>query len=340
MLKMNSTIELLAGEKAIENAPPIELSNGQNCIPQHYLIFEHTLESVEKIVIQIEFDDKFPIFVSEDSQGIYIQIGIVGYDNFLPRSQQYQRKIVYGRRWRVEQQLPTSEIIQTIFLAIKTAREHELRELFQLQVDGRQTTPFNNHHDLPLMSRQRNLIVECGVINQPIDIRGEAFIDIQLILNLIEYDASTFRLINCQPVTSQQWIIELKIERTHMSELEETKIDSLSFIIKSLSENELLHSLMSSLIELSNLLVEEGFFYDGFARFSRHNHVKSIARLSSKLRAIDHIENKQLAFMKNFEQRNYDTDITRVPKIQSGPLADKLRNSLQKFGKLAGLLPN
>ena len=146
---MKSIALLQASEKPITNAPPVQLGNGEHCIPQHYLLFSHTRESVEQIVLNIEFHKNYLVFVCEDHTGIYIQIGIIGFDNFAPSDQRQQQKVVYGRKWRVEPQLPTSEIIQTVFLALKSAREHEVRELFKLTSECRITTPFSNHHDLP-----------------------------------------------------------------------------------------------------------------------------------------------------------------------------------------------
>ena len=334
---MKRPIELLAGEKPIKNAPPIELSNGENCIPQHYLIFEHTLESVELIVLQVEFDRKYPIFVSQDDQGLFIQVGVVGYDNFKPRSQQMERKIVYGRRWRVEQQLPTSEIIQTIFLAIKTAREHEIRELFQLTVDGRTTTPFNNHHDLPLMVRQQSQILNSAKLQ--IDEKTIELQNIEKALAKVSNDFSSFELIDCNQTAGGQWLVDIQINTSIQSELEELNEGVLSLIVSALNENEVLYQLISSLIDLSNRWIEENFCYRGYARFSRQNQVSEIARLSSRTRKTDHLEHEQQVFLKRFEQANYYTDLTRVPKMHQGDLSKKLKNSLHQFGRLNGLLP-
>jgi hypothetical protein len=51
---------------------------------------------------------------------------------------------MYGRKWRVDHKLPTSEIVQTVFLTLKTARKHEIRERFRLSAFNKITTPFNN----------------------------------------------------------------------------------------------------------------------------------------------------------------------------------------------------
>jgi len=52
---------LLDGEKALENAPKTELADGRFCIPQHYLSYQHTLKSVEQILLDIDCDPRYPI---------------------------------------------------------------------------------------------------------------------------------------------------------------------------------------------------------------------------------------------------------------------------------------
>ncbi len=131
---MKKLFSLLHGEEPLTNAPIIELGNGKSCIPQHYLFYKHSLKSVEQIVALVDFDESYPVFACEDEKGIYVQVGVIGFDNYHRLSS--DKKIVYGRKWRIETQLPSSEIIQTIFLAIKKAREHEIRELFRLEVQG------------------------------------------------------------------------------------------------------------------------------------------------------------------------------------------------------------
>ena len=153
--------KLLAYESAetpMLGAPVIEVDNNLLCIPQHFLEYDHTLESVENVVFDIIFSKKYPIFVCEDIQGIYIQIGIIGHDNYNKNTEDTPFKIVYGRKWRIEKNLPSSEIIQTTFLALKKAREHEIRELLRLhsQNSRKTSTPFSCHQDMPLLVRKLN----------------------------------------------------------------------------------------------------------------------------------------------------------------------------------------
>ncbi len=159
----NKLKNLHQGESLLRQAPVVKLANGENCTPQHFFSFEHSIDSVEALLASITFNEAYPVFVSKDQASLFIQVGVVGQDNYGGVNSNYgPDKIVYGRKWRVEKNLPTSEIIQTVFLAIKKSREHELRELLTLRDSdtGKVSTPFNGHHDLPLMANNSELFDE------------------------------------------------------------------------------------------------------------------------------------------------------------------------------------
>ncbi|WP_413701791.1 hypothetical protein ACLKMH_09745 [Psychromonas sp. KJ10-10] len=116
---MDKKILLRLGESVMPEAPTVQLKNGSFCIPQHYLTYEHTLESVEALICDIEYDERYVVFATQEKNEIYIQVGVVGHDNYVKKSSQKELKLLFGRKWRVEPELPTSEIIQSVFLAIK-----------------------------------------------------------------------------------------------------------------------------------------------------------------------------------------------------------------------------
>lgn len=60
---------------------------------------------------------------------MYVQIGLIGRENYERGPAVRRRKLVYGRKWRLDADTPSSEILQTMYLAIQKAREHEVREL-------------------------------------------------------------------------------------------------------------------------------------------------------------------------------------------------------------------
>lgn len=327
---------LLIGEKALENAPKAELADGRLCIPQHYLSYQHSLQSVEQLLLDIDFDPRYPLFASQDNSGIYVQVGIIGVDNY-KSDYNNQEKIVYGRKWRVEPQLPTSEIIQTLFLALKKAREHEIRELFRFECNGKITTPFNNHHDLPLLTNSRTRLQpqknDCS--NQAILFNSE----IEKILSHVCYGSAQFELMDYSSRPTGQHLFELNIVQNpteNPAELEGTKF--ISLLIDKLDVNYFLHQLMQQLIQLSDRYVDENFYYRGFNRFSWNNNVEAIAHLSSEVRQLHKSEDAQ-AFTLHWQQNNYETDQSRIPVVSSDELWSKLKNQFKAFSPIESTLP-
>ena len=330
--------DLLQGEYTF-GKPPTTPLNGEHCVPQHYLQYQHTLATVESLILQMEFDSHYPIFVAEDHTGIYIQIGVIGVDNYLPKARQ-QTKIVYGRKWRVEPNLPTSEIIQTVLLAIKTAREHELRELFKYNfatgVDGETkiTTPFNNHQDLPLLVK----CYSCKPMIQNV-CEHESWQDIQQKLSLLQYDGIEFYFHHSQRLSNGHHLVEIEllpVANLTLPELKDRQF--LSFTIEHLNFNQLAHELMAQLLILSNRYVEENFKFQGVARFSRQYTVEGISRLSITTRQL-HKESKFSEFQHMWLQSNYDTDLTRVPNLRKSELYQKLIRQIEQLGPISGALP-
>lgn len=322
-------IKLLQGEVAHIHAPKAKLPDGNYCIPQHYLQYEHTISSIEDILINIEYSKRYPVFVSEDNSGIYIQVGIVGVDNYIKAKQ--EQKIVYGRKWRVETNLPTSEVIQTTFLAIKKAREHEVRELFSLMVGTKKTTPFNTHHDLPLLVKS-NAELHCESLHTSSEHLIEKF-------KSITYDHASFSVQNIEVREAGYTLIELTIQpskKTTLPELFSTQV--LVLIVEEFSFNAVLHQLMTKLIHLSDQNVNENFTYDKVARFSEKKSVSAIAAISAKTRSL-HKTLDEVVFIEQWLKANYETDLTRAPKLTNSSLGEKIRKNLEIFSPLAGVPP-
>lgn len=334
---------LLAGEKALDNAPTAELTDGRFCIPQHYLSYQHSLQSVEQLLLDIDFDPRYPVFVSQaDSDldtniGIYVQVGIVGADNYKPNDHG-QKKVVYGRKWRVEPQLPSSEIIQTVFLALKKAREHEIRELFRLEHQGKVTTPFNNHHDLPLLTNSRERLQPA---QNKILLPAQALfnIEIEKFLKSIHYNGCQFELLSFILRPTGEYLIELYILPSESNLLTELKaVKYISLILATLDINYFAHQLMQQLIQLSDRYIDENFYYRGFNRFSWKNDIKVIAQLSTEVRQL-HKSVDSEGFNQHWQQSNYETDQSRIPVVSSGPLWSKLQNQLKPFSPIENTLP-
>ncbi len=324
-------VTLFKGEFAFKNAPKAVLDDGRTCVPQHYLKYCHTLLSVEELLLQIEYSDRYPIFVCEDESGIYLQVGIIGEDNYTNNTHNNSSKIVYGRKWRVEPQLPTSEIIQTVFLAIKTAREHEIREKLRLSLNGKVTTPFNNHHDINILTNS-----SLSTVHEPDEI---SWAELQRELDKVSYDHASFYINNIEQRHSNYWLIELEIFKNDSSQQPELLNNQLIILlVNKLSFNEVLYQTMAQLIQLSDRHVEEYFRFSGVSRFSREHCVKSIARISANTRLL-HKSLSKFEFEQDWLKSNYETDLSRAPQIRVSPLSLKIREQIASFGELKGVLP-
>ncbi|MBC3767185.1 hypothetical protein [Neptunicella marina] len=323
----------LNGEQPLEGAPLIQLKSGNSCIPQHFLHYQHTISTIQQVVLDCEFDKRFPVFAGSDDGGLYIQVGIIGYDNYRELAKQPQRKIVYGRKWRIESNFPTSELIQTVYLALKKAREHEVRELLRLRCFSGTSAPFSCHHDLPLMARHAS-----GMTSQSQALPLDSFIgELQKLLPLLEFDHAGFVLKHLECRDSGQLIIDLSINPTDKSQLIDISGYQITLILRQLTLNQFLHQLMDELLRLSDETVSETFTYRGFKRFSQQVDVFAIAELSVDTRNTAHIDTPE--FLQRLTSANYEVDRGRIPVVQHPVIAQKVQQVLSEFGPLDGVLP-
>jgi hypothetical protein len=320
---MLKEVPLRLGEKMMPKAPFVQLSNGEYCVPQHYLTYHHTLPSVEALICDIEYDPRYVVFATQDAGGIYIQVGVVGHDNYHKMPSQSELKLLFGRKWRVEIELPTSEIIQSVFLAIKKSREHEIRELFKLSLNNSTTTPFNTHIDLPLMAEFYDK-PQCHISSAVSESAEKKIISI---LACISYDQSKLCLKQVEQRGNGLWLVDIELERTSGSSLPETGANTLYLQVADLSMNTLSRALMQEFIKVSDLHVDENFSYRGFHRFDPNIDIADIADLSQQSRK------HELAahFANEFSKTNYEIDQRRIPPVQAGALAQKNKAIIDYF---------
>lgn len=322
---MVEDISLRLGEQVMPNAPKVLLSNGNYCVPQHYLTYHHTLQSVEALIVDIEYDPRYIVFAAQEGEGIYIQVGVIGHDNYHKKSSKKisQEKLLFGRKWRVEPELPTSEIIQSVFLAIKKSREHEVRELFKLSLQHSTTTPFNTHIDLPLMAEfyeQQSAPVRSAEQSPSKDA-------INNILNKISYDHSDLTLVDFQQRNNGLWLVDVKVEQTAKSTLPEMRDKTVYLMIEEISLNALSRALMQEFVKLSDLHVDQHFSYQGFHRFDPNIDIQDIADLSQQTRK----QELALQFANEFSKTNQKVDLMRIPTVQSGLLFQKHEQVIKQF---------
>jgi hypothetical protein len=324
---MDKKVLLRLGEFVMPEAPTVQLNNGSYCIPQHYLTYKHTLQSVEALICDIEYDERYVVFAAQEASEIYIQIGVVGHDNYQKKSAQKDLKLLFGRKWRVEPELPTSEIIQSVFLAIKKAREHEVRELFKLTLNGSVTTPFNTHIDLPLMADQyekkQHFTGNLNLNNQ----QPTSAENINHILSHLSYDHSYFSLHHIEQRNNGLWLVDIEVNRTKNSTLPETENHIIYMQLNELTLNSLSRALMRELVLMSDLHVDKHFSYRGFNRFNPDINIADIADLSQQGRK------HELAahFASEFSKTNYEVDQKRIPRVLPGKLAQKNSTIIEKF---------
>jgi hypothetical protein len=351
----NQNNSLHSGEIAMPYAPIVELPNGNTAIPQHYLRFEHTLDSIQHIISQIGLLPLTPIFADSANGGCYIQVGIIGKENYDKNSASLPKKIVYGRKWRIEPSTPTSEIIQTAFLAVKKVWEHELREFFLLKEDdsGKTSAVFSCHHDLPLMADNRDLMDgnktstltanAAGAMNKTIPPTTWAKSDLTHAFTHASLKTHAFTITDIL-VRQHNIIVDVALAPsakniTTCDGLSRFNEFSATLVLTSFDPSEGLYALMDALIAYSDNIVEEAFSYQDFARFSRQNHPENIAALSIASRPYaKHLQDD--TFASTFQQLNYETDSCRVPSIGEGVLAEKNRHIISLVDNLTGHLPN
>jgi len=325
-------VQLLSGEIADKNAPQALLEDGRACIPQHYLKYQHTITSVEELILKLEYCDRYPIFVSQDALGVTIQIGIIGADNYSGNQQNEAFKIVYGRKWRIEPQLPSAEIVQTVFLAIKKAREHEVRELFRLTNMNKVTTPFNGHHDLIMLINSKEQLNRVD--------EEKSWQQLQSELDNIRYDHASFHLLNIENRYEKYWLVEIEVLVEPLTALPELRQHQLLvLVLDKLTLNVLCYQLMAELIRLSDRHVDEHFMYLGVARFSQKNDIKVIANISANTRGLHKLLHAA-EFEKKWRNENYLVDLTRVPHLRASILSERIKGLLNSYNSIDGILPN
>lgn len=75
-------------EQPISYAPLVQLANSNWVVPQHFLRYKHTLQSVNEVLESIEFSAHFRVLAAQKGEEIYLQVAVLSPDN-------YQKKRIY-----------------------------------------------------------------------------------------------------------------------------------------------------------------------------------------------------------------------------------------------------
>lgn len=325
------------GEAPLPYAPVVSVMNGRQVVPQQFLDVNRSLKSVEAVLSHMTVPKSFLLFAGQENGLVYLMCGVIGHENYIKRaSQKDELKIVYGRRWFLEPSTPTSEVIQTATLAIKKAREHELRERVVVHIDcdqnSHRATPFNCHMDLPLMATQA----------QRFDGASTAW-SVSEVLSRMRVDNLQPSLYATTELSGGRKVYDLNLEligepATTFNEFDNARV---SLLCEQGTQSEFLHALFDALLNISDRHVDEVTTFENFARFSRSLCPIQIAQFSCQTRNIPQQDKR---FGRHFQDMSYRVDAAKAPNINKGKLGDSQRDVLslaeQNNGPLAGYLPH
>ena len=327
------------GEKSLPFAPQVQIGDGQAVVPQQYLKVDRNITNIEEVLNKIKCLDNYLLFAHQENRTLSIQVGVIGCENYPRNNQQKkQKKIVYGRRWLIEPSAPTSEVIQTSMLAIKKAREHELRESVIVTVDGViKTTPFNTHMDLPLMRANERFLAVDKPVKTAYPNKKSVSAAVEQLLRIIIVNKQLLNLKAVHSLGEKRFLIDLYLsENKFNNHFPELNNKTLSIFCDDFSESQFMHELMNQLIKQSDRYIEEQFSFDGFERFTHDLCPQKIAKFSHRTRKI---KNKDSRFDAYFDQMSYEVDSAKSPFYGTGNLGRKQREAIQSNNVEGGHLP-
>lgn len=318
------------GERALPFAPQVSALGELLAVPQQFLSVSRSLSQLETILERIETIDGYLLFAGTIDRMLYLQVGIIGQENYPAGKTAHEAKIVYGRRWLIEDSTPTSEVIQTALLAVQKAREHELREKLSIEFDnaGHRATPFNSHQDAPLMAR-----VECTITRYSQDTIEQA-------LSKVTFDGRRLNLVSVESIGETIKVVSLRFEAEHKSvgPIGFPELDDHDIIVcfMQIHTNALLHELSEQLIALSNRFVAENFSFEGFKRFSHKVNPIAIAKFSYDTRRPIAVIS---SFAPYFSSMSYQVDSRKAPAFNSGRLGKHQSRQLAEHKVRKGFFP-
>lgn len=323
-------------------APSVRLAHGQVHIPQHYLSYRHNVQSLAEVISDIQFDAHTLLFAAQDQHGMYVQVGLLGRENYERTAQLRPRKLVYGRKWRIDADTPTSEIVQTAYLAIKKAREHEVRELLTLQdaATGKISCPFSSHLDLHALVASADTLAD----TPPHDhLHSQTERLLAAYLAPLRFAQRVIHVRDVLPRFNGTTLVDLQLGVAPLARQAEGDLgefDQLAFSVlwRGLDAGELAYEIMNAMIQHSDRFVDEHFSYRGVFRFSRKHSPARLAALSLATRPYAR-DRGNARFMAEFEQRNFAVDASRAPAMGSGALAQRNQHRIDACQPLAGHMP-
>lgn len=323
------------GGRLIRNAKPVTINAVGTHYPQHYYTYHQTAESLSNILSLIKAPAGFLLFSGHDHHGLYIQVGIIGQENYVRQGKPDIEKLVYGRKWRIDTDTPTTEIVQTTLLAVQKVREHEVRELLSWTdpQHGSKTTPFSCHQDINLLTlrfahNEQTAAQHCN----------EA--ELQQLISQLRLGSRSLQLLQVVPLGAGRLLVEVSVDadataRDGFADLAQAPI---SVVLPRCDAGYFLHGLMDSIIQLSHVYCQQHFTFCGVARFARQIDPRLIAEVSRQSRPYkQHLQDQN--FAAEFERVNAAVDQQRAPHIGTDMLGHINRKLLAKSAGLGGFMP-
>lgn len=334
------------GEFSLPEAPAVTVFDRIEAIPQQFFRVQRDLTHLENLVRQISVPFGFILFVGKLSSGFYLQVGIVGEENYpnsvvsaYSASQTEQTtnddyaKLVYGRRWLIEESTPSSEVLQTALLAVQKAREHELREKLAVtfSADGKRGTPFNSHQDAPLMRHvKRELLMS---LPEPIETQ----------VARLSFDGIPFSVTQSTEISATLTAVQLTFDvpdtqrANFIKRFPEFEDRSLLVIHDPTQRNQFIHRAIEAMLTRSQRYASEMVTFSGHPRFSTHINAVNLARFSYQTRRPSHVSAE---FLRHFKAMSQKVDSDKVPSINANDLGKQQRDSLDAYGVRLGFLPH
>lgn len=323
-----------AGVSKLHGAPELELRDGSQVVPGQFRQYRLTQDDVQNIVARTQLPPELIAWVGQDpgDRTPYIQMGIVGPDNYKGRDTNPE-KLVYGRRWRVEPELPEYEVMQTVFAAARDALSHEVRELFT--IDGR--TPFSGHVDATLLGE----IKRTGSVAVPDNPVVSTLEDVQAVLSKAKFGGRKITLLEVErhPRSGRMSIVfetpprpagrPIPFVDGQVLEASATAAPGSSEIRGS----DVLYALNEEFVRQGLRYLEESFRFDGEARFSHENDPRYLGAVSAFTR---HLSGEADGIGK---ATNSASEQQRAPVIAPGAATTAAVEKIGEHNPLLGFAP-
>lgn len=323
------------GGRLISHAKKVTIDTVGEIYPQHYYTYHQNVDSLSRILSLIQAPPGFLLFSGQDNNGLYLQVGIIGHENYVRDGKPDISKLVYGRKWRIDADTPATEVVQTTLLAIQKVREHEVRELLSWTDpdNGIRTTPFSCHQDINLLTLQfANAKTKSDPKNDVTELKK--------VIGEIHLAGRELKLHQVIQLSSGRLFVELTLGpalegKDSFADLAHTPI---GFVLPRCDISHFMHALMDQIIHLSNRYCQEHFSFCGVKRFSVAHDPRQIADVSRRSRPYKkHMADK--SFSDTFERVNAEIDKNRAPSIRKDLLGFINKNILAKNSGLGGFMP-